>query len=171
MKTSFYTLLIILLIGQTQFSCAQASNSGDNKEEVIDNAVFTDLDGTELTVSDFEGKIVLVDVWETWCAPCIASMPTLHDLAENYSADFMVVALSPNIMDSPEQVEEFVDNHDYNFTYVYGRQFAADMEVQSIPHKIFIGPDGKYLTTIVGSHGPEEDYIKIKDIIEANRLQ
>ncbi|MEX0778974.1 MAG: TlpA disulfide reductase family protein [Balneolales bacterium] len=174
MKTLLFPLMIGLLM-LTQLSCAETSDTpevleiSDEKAEVIENAVFTDLEGNELTISDFAGKTVLIDVWETWCAPCIASMPTLHQLAEDYPDDFVVVALSPKIMDSPEQVEEFEADHDYNFTYVYGRQFAIDFEVQSIPHKIYVGPDGKYLTTIEGSHGPEQDYENTKEIIEANR--
>ncbi|MEX0685014.1 MAG: TlpA disulfide reductase family protein [Balneolales bacterium] len=166
--------ILLFFVTLTTTSCAQSSEDSssetlsDDKIQVIQNTEFTDLDGNKMSLKDFEGKTVLIDIWETWCAPCIASMPTLHQLAEDYSDDFAVVALSPQIMDSPEQVEEFVSSHDYNFTYVYGRDLAIDLEIQSIPYKIFVGPDGKYLTTIIGSHGPDQDYVKAKAIIEAN---
>ena len=170
MKTRITTILLASIAMQTTIACAQASDSpSGDKVEIIQNAVFTDLEGNEMSLEDFEGKVVLIDIWETWCAPCIASMPTLHQLVEDYPDDFAVIALSPKIMDSPEQIEEFAASHDYEFTYVYGRQFAVDLEIQSIPHKIYVGPDGQYLTTIVGSHGPEQDYEKTREIIEAHR--
>ncbi|MEX1136406.1 MAG: TlpA disulfide reductase family protein [Balneolales bacterium] len=179
MKTQPFPLLFGFLIAMVQISCAQSSDNSeetpeaaeasDEKVEFIEKASFTDLEGNEVSISDFEGKTVLIDIWETWCAPCIISMPTLHKLAEDYPDDFAVIALSPRIMDSPEQVEEFVAENDYNFTYVYGRQLALDLEVQNIPYKIYVGPDGKYLTSVLGSQGPEEDYEKTKEIIEENR--
>lgn len=175
MKTYFLPLLLVLLVTQIQVSCAQAPDSpeareiSDDKIGAIENASFTDLQGNEMSLADFAGKTVLIDIWETWCAPCIASMPTLHNLVEDYPDDFAVIALSPVIMDSPEQVEEFAAENDYDFTYVYGRQLALDLEIQSIPHKIYVGPNGKYLTTVVGSHGPEQDYENSKELIEANR--
>ncbi len=56
---------------------------------------FADLDGTRLTLRDFRGRYVLLNVWATWCPPCRKELPSLDRLqAELGGADFQVVALS-----------------------------------------------------------------------------
>lgn len=56
---------------------------------------FTDRDGRPVTLADFRGKVVLLNLWATWCPPCIQEMPSLDRLqAQLGGADFQVVALS-----------------------------------------------------------------------------
>lgn len=56
---------------------------------------FSELDGTPRTLADFRGRIVLVNFWATWCAPCIEEMPALDRLQETLGGqDFTVLALS-----------------------------------------------------------------------------
>lgn len=56
---------------------------------------FVDGDGQELTLSDFEGRVVLLNIWATWCGPCREEMPTLDALqARTGGPDFHVVPLS-----------------------------------------------------------------------------
>ena len=46
---------------------------------------YPDKDGNDVSLSDFVGSVVYVDVWATWCGPCRAEMPFLHDLESEYS--------------------------------------------------------------------------------------
>ena len=56
---------------------------------------FRDASGAEMRLSDYHGKVVLLNVWATWCPPCIAEMPTLNRLQERRGgADFEVVTIS-----------------------------------------------------------------------------
>ncbi|WP_299845806.1 TlpA disulfide reductase family protein [uncultured Jannaschia sp.] len=56
---------------------------------------FVDADGRDLTLKDFEGQVVLLNIWATWCVPCREEMPTLDALqARLGGTDFHVVALS-----------------------------------------------------------------------------
>lgn len=148
-----------------------ASSTGNgvaNPEDVnaiLSSAVFTDLDGQELTLDQFEGKVVLIDIWETWCTPCLRSMPTLQKLMDDYPEQFVVLAVSPGHMDTPKQVREFVDNHDYTFEFVFGEQLARDLNVHSIPFKVFVDPEGNHIESVLGSRGPEQDYEKAREII------
>ncbi len=164
------SLFIVLAI----IGAALALSSGDetadpsDTNQILQDAVFTDLDGREVTLQDYAGKTVLIDIWETWCTPCIRSMPTLQQLMDDYPDDFIVLAVSPGYMDSPEDVEKFVANNDYDFSFVYGEEFSRALQVQSIPYKVYVGPDGEYVTSVLGSHGPEEDYEKTREIIEQN---
>ncbi|MDI6401151.1 TlpA disulfide reductase family protein [Balneolaceae bacterium ANBcel3] len=166
-------ILIILFTGLLAYGAVQASSSYNNNatpehtDEILRHAVLTDFDGNEFTLEDYAGKTLLLDFWETWCTPCIRSMPTLQKLMDDYPDDFLVLAISPGFMDTPEQVRNFVDNNDYDFVFLFGEQLFQDLEIQSLPHKVYISPDGDYVLSISGSQGPEEDYQKSKEIIES----
>lgn len=163
-------IIVLLLLIITGFKLASSMESGQpepgDATEILQNAEFTDLNGGKVTINDFEGKTVLIDIWETWCTPCLRSMPTLQQLMEDYPDDFVVLAVSPGYMDSEEQVREFVANHDYDFEFVFGEQLAEDFNVQSIPYKVYVAPSGEYIETVLGTQGPDLDYEKTREIIE-----
>lgn len=70
---------------------------------------FHDAEGAELSVADFAGKVVLVNLWATWCAPCRAEMPSIDRLAgEMESDDLAVMALSTDRFGA-ERVQKFFD--------------------------------------------------------------
>jgi thiol-disulfide isomerase/thioredoxin len=61
----------------------------------VSDLVFKDASGSEVTLSKWRGRVVLLNLWATWCAPCRREMPTLNDLQKQLgSKDFEVVALS-----------------------------------------------------------------------------
>lgn len=145
---------------------AQAELSAE-KIEIIENAVFEDFDGNEVSLADFEGKVVLIDLWETWCVPCLVSFPTLQSLMDDYPDKFVVLAVSPGIMDSPDQVRSFAADHDYTFAYLFGFDLADDLQIAGIPFKIYLDPDGTYYKHTVGSRGPERDYQDAIDVLNS----
>lgn len=84
-------------------------------------------DGREITLADKRGKIVLVNFWATWCAPCVVEMPYLNELQARYGSDeFEVVAIS---MDRTiEEARDFYARHALNDLALYHDQsFRAAM--------------------------------------------
>ena len=171
MRRSVVTILVLLVIAAGAV-IAVSTQSGSDKantsdiDRILRDAVLTDFAGNEYTLQDFEGKTVLVDIWETWCTPCLQSFPTLQQLMEDYPDDFVVLAVSPGYMDSPDQVREFVENHDYDFEFLFGEELTRELGVQSIPYKVYVSPNGEHVASITGTQGPEEDYEKTREIIE-----
>ena len=112
--------------------------------------------GGTTSLSDLKGKYVYVDVWATWCGPCIQEIPSLKKLHTDYeNKDLAIVSLSIDKMADKEKWKNMVA--DKNLT---GTQIMADNEWQSdfvkgygitgIPRFILIGPDGK----IVNNNAP-----------------
>ena len=141
----------------------------DAQVEALQNAVFYGFDETEYRLADFRGKIVLIDFWETWCAPCISTMPALDKLMVDYSDDFVVLATSPLWTDDEENIKRFIDNNDYSFYYVHANELSNQLTIRGIPYKIYITPDGSVYKDESGSRGAERDYQVISEIIEELR--
>ena len=90
----------------------QVANFTLNREaKPTASAAFADADGGAASLADFRGKVVLVNVWATWCAPCVREMPTLDRLAAALGGeDFAVVAISVDRQGLPA-VARFYDTH------------------------------------------------------------
>lgn len=172
MKKNFLKYLALLFITAAFFPPYSAGLNTDGQtespdyNEVLRQAVLRTLEGEDITLDQFKGKTVLIDFWETWCTPCLRSMPTYQKLLEEYPDDFVVLAVSPGYMDSPEQVRQFADSNDYDFVFLFGEALAQSFQIQSIPFKVYVSPEGAYVTSIMGSRGPQEDYNKAREIIE-----
>ncbi|MGZ3440536.1 MAG: TlpA disulfide reductase family protein, partial [Polyangia bacterium] len=75
-----------------------------------------DLDGKQIHLSDYGGKVVLLDFWATWCVPCAAELPQLEELYQKRSGDGLVVL--GIAMDGPESVAQVVPfARRYNLTF------------------------------------------------------
>jgi thiol-disulfide isomerase/thioredoxin len=73
-------------------------------------AAFNDPDGTETSLKAFTGKPTLVNLWATWCAPCVKELPTLDRLAQAQEGRLNVVAVSQDMGPQPS-VEAFLKSH------------------------------------------------------------
>lgn len=82
--------------------------SRDNAGEAAPETPFSAPDGSETTLAAFRGKPVLVNLWATWCAPCVAEMPTLDALAEREGERLQVLVISQD-MDGADKVTPFFE--------------------------------------------------------------
>lgn len=168
------TVIAVVLLAGTLCFQACGGSGGDSASgstdyaTTIESASFKALDSDErINVADFEGKVVLVDFWETWCVPCLQAMPTFQQIIEDYPDQFVVLAVSPGWSDTPEDVIKFREENGFSFVFVLDdTDVATKLEITGIPYKVFIGPDGRYISTELGTGGHQRDYAKIVEIIE-----
>jgi len=179
MNSKLSTTFSLLLAAFVLINCAGEANTNDKTSEtgaqkvaesndqtaILKTATFTDMEGNERRIAEYEGKIVMLDLWATWCGPCIGSFPALEKLSTEFADDFVILAISDEDQDT---VEQFLKKKDYTFQFGTNPDLSQKLGVRSIPHKIFLARDGSYLKTSVGSYGAEGDYAEIKKFIEAN---
>lgn len=172
----FLSLLIAAVIGcnssqePEQNKAAESPSEPQTPEEYVEQAVFTDLDGDSVAVADFKGKVVMIDFWETWCKPCLASFPTMQKLQDEYPDNFVVLAVTPGFTDTRADAKRFAENHDYTFRYLIDENnLHQKLGVQGIPYKVYVDAEGNFIKKSMGTSGPDGDYRKIKEIIEKHQ--
>jgi thiol-disulfide isomerase/thioredoxin len=112
------------------------------------------MEGKAFTLGDLKGKVLVVDLWATWCGPCRNSTPELVSLQKEYGPKgFEVIGLDidPD-SDTPEDVKEFADQFDINYKLAFAdRELAMSlMRGNSIPQSIVVGRDGRIVDHLVG---------------------
>lgn len=115
-------------------------------------AKFEDPDGGPAGLADFRGRPVLLNLWATWCAPCIAEMPTLDRLAEREGERLQVLTVSEDL-DGREKVEAFFAKQGYRDLETWlDPQMAlmAELKVDTLPTTILYDARGRELWRVIG---------------------
>lgn len=113
------------------------------------------LDGNDASLKDFENKIVLVDFWATWCAPCLEMMPELQRLHNNYS-DKGVAVLGISIdedKDAVKKIKKFTKKLDISYPVFFdAKQTPAwyKFNVKAIPAMFLIDAQGQIIAQWTG---------------------
>lgn len=122
---------------------------------------FTDMAGNAVSLTDFKGSVTLVNLWATWCQPCLKEMPSLIRFQAKEGAALKVIALSED-MGGPDKVKAFVDRHDLGKLPIYldpKNTALRGFALRGLPTSILIGKDGKVLGKIEGEADWDSDKI------------
>jgi len=110
------------------------------------------LDGSQVKLSDFRGKAVLLNFWATWCPPCKVEMPWFEDLQNQYGKDGLVV-LGVAMDDSePATIAKFANELGVNYQVLLGTDKVSDDygDVQYLRTTFYIGRDGAMVDKMTG---------------------
>lgn len=150
----------------TETSEAPGQNLSEHRE-IIQNATFTDLDGKQVDLQQFEGKLVLIDFWESWCGPCLQVFPAMEELRDEYPDEFEVLAVTVGLTEGPEEARQFAEDNDYPFTWLYDEEGVFEkLGGTGIPFKVYVDPNGELIEIEMGSRGREGDYNSTKEKIQ-----
>jgi thiol-disulfide isomerase/thioredoxin len=114
---------------------------------------FEDRDGKAVSFGDFEGRVVLVNFWATWCAPCVAEMPSLELLQEKLGgAAFTVIAVSLD-RQGYEVIDPFFSEIGLELLPSYldhSNRLSLEVGAIGLPTSILIDRDGRMIARMVG---------------------
>ena len=119
----------------------------------LPEVAFIGVDNKPRTLADYKGKVVLVNFWATWCAPCVSEMPSLEQLQKSMGKDkFIVLPLS---LDGPTRakVAPFYQDKklaDLGIYFDKGRKAMQALGVSVLPTSILIDASGRELGRIEG---------------------
>lgn len=125
-----------------------------------------DLEGNEVSLSDYKGKKIFLNFWATWCPPCKAEMPDIEKVYQE-TKDSDLVILAVEIGEPLETVKSFIDENDYNFKVLLDidQSVASTYNISSIPTSFFIDEDGYIIEKRVGGMNEDQmmEYIETLD--------
>lgn len=157
---------------------ANSSNNEPVREEFIEKTfkLTTTSDETieftstpsGLDFKDYKNKkVVLINVWATWCPPCIKELPALIELKEKYKNDFEIIAVLFEKDKTKKEIIEFAKKHGINYPITMGEEnfkLAKDMgDIKKIPEMFLFTKDGTFIKKFIGEtkKATLEKYIKI----------
>jgi thiol-disulfide isomerase/thioredoxin len=113
-----------------------------------------DLNGQPVRFTRFEGKAVFLNIWATWCRPCVGEMPSIAKLAANprfkgKNIEFVCVSVD----DSAETVRHYVakDKKNWPMTVLHAQSLPRVFQTEGIPATFVISPDGRIVAAEVGA--------------------
>ncbi len=129
------------------------------------------LDGTPFKLSEQAGKIIVLDFWATWCAPCMQTMPLVEEAMEKFSPD-AVRLISINLQESAQQIKPVLERYNLNVTVALDTDgvAAARYEAKAIPQLVIVGEDGmvKQLFVGGGTKVVEQMTATIEDLLQGS---
>jgi len=163
MKTCFTILFLLFLSVSVSVSAQKAIEIGKRAPEIT----MTKADGTAFSLSTLKGKMVLIDFWATWCAPCVEEQPELKALYDTYSDkvknnQFEILGIS--LDRNKESWQKAIDRFGINWIQISDLKFwkspvAKLYEVDELPFNIIIDGQGTILAKNL--HGKDlEEFLK-----------
>lgn len=153
--------IIAFLIIALAVLAAGCENSPSQKKTGGKDFTLTDLEGNPVSLSDYRGKVVMLEFWATWCAPCRLSVPELIELHEKYGdRGFAIIAIS--LDEVAEKVREFKEEFDIPYVIVIDdKDVNSAYGVFSIPTTFLLDKNGEVVKKHMGfARGVGDDFAK-----------
>jgi thiol-disulfide isomerase/thioredoxin len=158
----FAIIIILLIIPQTRQSLQVILHKGlsyINQSTLIDrnernHVTYSDWNlksdtDTIINFKDTRGKVVFVNFWATWCPPCIAEMPSLQSLYNDYNDKVLFIF---STSDDFETIKAFKEKHKFSFNvYRHSRNIPKELETSSIPRTFIINKNGEIVVDESGA--------------------
>lgn len=173
---AFASLLLLILVGN---GVPAEDNPGKSERVRLGEFIpaspplpapavsFVDLAGNPASLSEFNGKVVLVNLWATWCEPCLREMPSLERLQSRLGDKIVVVAISEDRGGS-KTVEPFIGKLGLKSVKIYLDPKSAverAFKVQGLPTSFLIDREGRVLGRVEGA--AEWDAPKLLGILKS----
>jgi thiol-disulfide isomerase/thioredoxin len=161
----------LLLLATSHAAAAEESSAegvGGSLRAVLAALRLPDLDGEEVELSSFLGRgPVILDFWATWCKPCLAAMPELHQLYEDLGPrGLQIVGINEDGPRNASKVKPFMRTHGYEFPVLLdlNREAQRRLQALALPTTMLLDADGVVVHNSFGYRPGEID--KLRELIE-----
>ena len=183
---SVFIILTVLLSGCTKENAdisaesAPASEAAESEpapeteqSDLAIDFVGTDIEGNVVTSDIFsQSKLTMVNVWATYCNPCLSEMPGLGELADEYDAEeFRIIGIISDVVEGEEQelAEDLIERTQAGYTHLLLNESiynALLTDVAAVPTTFFIDENGVVLDTVIGAMKKSAWEEKINALLE-----
>ncbi|MGC1453923.1 MAG: TlpA disulfide reductase family protein [Nitrospirota bacterium] len=139
---------------------AGCTDRGARLDSMAADFSLQDMSGKTVKLSDYKGKVVLLEFWATWCPPCRASVPGLEKLHKAYKDKGLVLLAVSMDEGGWDEVRSFIKESGITYTILKGTEdVAKKYQVRSIPLMLVLDKEGKISKRYLGM-GSDEDLEK-----------
>ena len=120
----------------------------------------TDINGKQVSLKDFQGKVIMLNFWATWCPPCRKEMPSMEVLYNKLKGrNFEMLAV--NVQEDAKTVKDFINKNKYTFPVLIDTkaEAAARYQARSIPTTYIIDTNGKLAGGFIGAKEWDADNV------------
>jgi len=151
----FLILFIFLTTNVFANDVSEIKNIVIHKDlKVYDNVIFLDKNDKEINIKEFNGNLLLLNFWATWCAPCKEEMPSLDRLQVNQNLSNLKIFAINVSQESKKKVDSFFEDLNIKIFDPYfdaPTTLAKTFSLRGVPTSILIDKDGKEFARIMGS--------------------
>jgi thiol-disulfide isomerase/thioredoxin len=147
------SLIGLCLMGLTCLEMASAlAQEASSARTPAPDWKLTDLNGKRVSLSDFHGKVVILDFWATWCVPCRIEIPHFVELQKDYGAKGLAIIGVSLDGQGPDVVKKFVKQLKVNYPIVIGNEKVAEAYggIVAIPMTFVIDRQGRIVSRHIG---------------------
>lgn len=143
----------LLLVAATTGLVLANRADAENTKKTVDFSM-KDLNGKKVKLSHYRGKVVVIDVWATWCGYCVREIPDLIDMqadAAKNKTPLQIIGIS--VDDNKGAVKAFAKKHDFTYPVLYAedRGMKPFGEIYGLPTKFIIDKNGVIVDKIIGA--------------------
>jgi thiol-disulfide isomerase/thioredoxin len=132
------------------------------------NFTMKDVANRDVTLSDYRGKVIVLDFWATWCGPCKVEIPHFVEFQEKYGPEGLQI-IGISVDDTPEKLEPYVRDMKMNYIVLQGLNRDDVQEafgpIVGIPVSVVISRDGRICATHTGLTGKDVFEREIKALL------
>lgn len=137
-KRAWYGSIVLMTLSFSFSNCSSKKES--DGVITLEDVKLSTLTGQNIDADEFEGKVVFINFWATWCGPCIREMPTIEKAQALLKDKDVVFLLASN--EELDQIERFSKKRDYDFRYVQLNNME-ELKIQALPTTFIFDSNGK----------------------------
>ena len=168
----FFVIAIILSVSAFSYDLRNQSTETNVivtlKDDKAPEFSLKSVDGKTVKLSDYKGKVVIIDFWATWCPPCRKGIPDLISIQNEFKDKVVIIGISLDREKTIKDVPGFVKNNGINYPVVYGDdKVVIDYGgIQSIPTSFVVDKNGTVVDMHVGLVSKDTFVNKIKELLK-----
>ncbi len=142
------TLKLSLLLLLMAVSCSQKQSNQEHVEPITDKIQLLELDGHAIDLRQYKDKAVFINLWATWCGPCVKEMPSIERAKNKLKESNIEFLVASN--ETVEQIQSFIAKRKLDLHYVQ-LQNMEELGIPALPTTYVIDPKGELVFSETGS--------------------
>ena len=119
----------------------------DKTDKTLPELSFKTIDEKNISFSNLKGKVIIINIWATWCGPCVKELPQLQELSKKYANSKDVIILTLNNNENANIISKFMKKNNYDFPVLLSGNYFSEVKIVGLQTTWFSDKQGKIIYT------------------------